>query len=88
MDDQDNLKPLWVEKFLDNDELLKIFNTGMKFRETIFNDLEYVIKLEKHRPELKGELSRMAISTLLSNELIVKRILQVQRGSLHHHGLY
>lgn len=71
-----NLKPLWVEKFLDNDGLLSVFNTGMKLREDIFNKLEYVIKLEKHNPQLKGTLSRLAVTTLLKNELIVKRLLQ------------
>lgn len=71
-----DLKPLWVEKILDNDGLLSVFNTGMKLRETIFGELEYVIKLEKHNPQLKGELSRLAVTALLKNELIVKRLLQ------------
>lgn len=71
-----DLKPLWIERFLDNDGLLSVFNTGMKLRETIFGELEYVIKLEKHNPQLKGTLSRLAVTTLLKNELTVKRLLQ------------
>lgn len=77
MSQEDNLKPLWVESFLNNDELLEIFNKGMKLREEMLSGLEYAIKLEKQNPILKkGELPKFAIMTLLGNEIILKRLLQ------------
>lgn len=77
MSQEDNLKPLWVESFLNNDELLEIFNKGMNLREEMLSGLEYAIKLEKQNPILKkGELPRFAIMTILGNEIILKRLLQ------------
>lgn len=82
--DQDYLTPLWVEEFLNNDELFELFTEGMRLRDEVFNEFEYFIKFEKCCPEIKqGELSRLAITTLLTNEPIVKRLLQ--RFREHHY---
>lgn len=71
-------KPLWVELFLNDEDLFKLVKMNMKIIERSIPELEHCIDLEKRgmKTEEEIKLTRSSISLTIETIAIQKRLLQ------------